>query len=147
MTLLRSARVTGAAHAGAGTRRTLLFAEVALALVLVTGAGLMLRTMSNLLGDRHRLHARAAHHGAVQPAAALRPAEAAGVPRSGARAHLRAMPGVTNAAFTYSLPVAGSNWNSIFIVEGQPVPERSKLPSSAWTPVSEEYFDTMGIRC
>ena len=48
MTLLRSARVTGSGHAGAGTRRALLLAEVALALVLVTGAGLMLRTMGNL---------------------------------------------------------------------------------------------------
>ena len=48
MTLLRSSRVTGTANAGAGTRRTLMLAEVALALVLVTGAGLMLRTMNNL---------------------------------------------------------------------------------------------------
>ena len=32
MTLLRSARVTGTAHASAGTRRILMFAEVALAL-------------------------------------------------------------------------------------------------------------------
>src|SRR4029079_17555854 len=34
MTLLRSARVTGTAHAGAGTRRTLMLSEVALALIL-----------------------------------------------------------------------------------------------------------------
>ncbi len=40
---------------------------------------------------------------------------------------LRAIPGVSNASFTYSIPLAGSNWNSIFIIEGQPVPERSKL--------------------
>ena len=58
MTLLRSARVTGTAQSSAGTRRILLLAEVALALVLVTGAGLMLRTMSNLAavetGFRHQ---------------------------------------------------------------------------------------------
>ena len=59
---------------------------------------------------------------------------------------LRAIPGVSKAAFTYSIPLAGSNWNSIFIIEGQPIPERSKLPSSAWTPITYEYFDTMGIR-
>ena len=55
---------------------------------------------------------------------------------------LRAIPGVTNAAYTYSIPVAGSNWNSIFIVEGQPVPERNQLPSSAWIPASAEYLET-----
>jgi putative ABC transport system permease protein len=59
---------------------------------------------------------------------------------------VRAIPGVTNAAYTYSLPVAGSNWNSIFIIQGRPIPERSELPSAAWTPVSTGYFDTMGIR-
>ena len=73
MTLLRSARVTGTAHAGAGTRRTLLLAEVALALVLVTGAGLMLRTMNNLSAIDTGFTQRADRHGAVQPAAALRP--------------------------------------------------------------------------
>jgi putative ABC transport system permease protein len=50
------------------------------------------------------------------------------------------------AAFTLSLPVRGSNWNSIFIVEGQPVPARADLPSAAWTPVTEPYFEAMGIR-
>jgi putative ABC transport system permease protein len=56
------------------------------------------------------------------------------------------VPGVVNAAFTYSLPVEGSNWNSIFLVEGQPVPARADLPSAAFTPVTAAYFDTMGIR-
>ncbi len=59
---------------------------------------------------------------------------------------IKAIPGVENAAFTYSLPVAGSNWNSIFIVSDQPVPARADLPGAAWTPVSVDYFKTMGIR-
>ena len=145
MMLLRSARVTGAAQSGAGTRRTLLFAEVALALVLVTGAGLMLRTISNL--------------SAVDTGFSSDPIVTAqfnlpqryDAPRrvvffDQAIERLRAIPGVTKAAFTFSLPVAGSNWNSIFTIEGQPVPERSKLPSSGWIPITPEYFDTMGIR-
>ena len=145
MLLLRSARVTGAAQSGAGTRRTLLFAEVALALVLVTGAGLMLRTMSNL--------------SAIDTGFTSDPIVTAqfnlpqryDAPRrvvffDQAIERLRAIPGVSHAAFTYSLPVAGSNWNSIFIIEGQPIPERSKLPSSGWIPITPEFFDTMGIR-
>jgi putative ABC transport system permease protein len=59
---------------------------------------------------------------------------------------LRAIPGVTHAAYTYSIPVAGSNWNSIFVVEGQPVPERNQLPSSAWIPASAEYLETTGTQ-
>ena len=145
MTLLRSARVTGSGHAGAGTRRALLLAEVALALVLVTGAGLMLRTMGNLAAiDTGFTREQLVTAQFNLPARYDQTKRLLFLDQSLER--LRAIPGVTKAAFGYSIPVAGSNWNSIFIIEGQPVPERSKLPSSAWIPVSPEFFDTMGIR-
>jgi predicted permease len=145
MTLLRSARVTGTAQSGAGTRRALLFAEVALALVLVTGAGLMLRTVINLsaidTGFTRELVVSAQFNLPQRYDPARRV-----VFFDQAVERLRAIPGVANAAMTYSLPIAGSNWNSIFTVEGQPVPERSKLPASGWIPITPGYFDTMGIR-
>ncbi|HUQ87195.1 MAG TPA: ABC transporter permease [Vicinamibacterales bacterium] len=144
MTLLRSARVTGAAHAGAGTRRTLMLAEVALALVLVTGAGLMLRTMNNLAAIETGFN-----RDQITTASFNLPqrydTERRLIFLDQSLQNIRAIPGVSKAAFTYSIPVMGSNWNSIFIIEGQPVPERSQLPNSAWIPVSNEYFDTMGI--
>jgi putative ABC transport system permease protein len=145
MTLLRSARVTGTAQASAGTRRLLLLAEVALALILVSGAGLMLRTMSNLAA----IDTGFSHEQIVSAQFNLPPrfdAEKRQLFLDRALERLAAVPGVSKAAFAYSLPVNGSNWNSIFIVEGQPVPERSQLPSSAWIPVSESFFDTMGVR-
>jgi len=142
---LRSARVTGTAQSSAHTRRALLFAEVALALVLLTGAGLMLRTMGNLsvvdtgftrdpiVSAQFTLPQR---YDAAKRVVFLEQA----VER------LRAIPGVTQTAYTFSLPIAGSNWNSIFIIEGQPVPERSQLPSSGWIPITPDFFDTMGVR-
>jgi putative ABC transport system permease protein len=145
-TLLRGARVTGAADTRTGARRLLLFGEVALALVLVSGAGLMVRTMANLAAvDPGFDHARVVSAQVSLPSNRYDPDRRrafvdAVVDR------LRALPGASNAAFTYSLPVAGSNWNSVFIVDGQPVPERANLPSAAWTPVSPSYFDTMGVR-
>ena len=145
MTLLRSARVTGTAQSSAGTRRTLMLAEVALALILVAGAGLMLRTMNNLAAIDTGFN-----HEQIMSAQFNLPRRYDAPKRSlfyeQAVERLRALPGVTSAAYTYSIPVAGSNWNSIFIIEGQPVPERSQLPSSAWTPISSAYFETMGIR-
>jgi putative ABC transport system permease protein len=145
MTLLRSARVTGSAQAHAGTRRALMLSEVALALILVTGAGLMLRTMNNLAAvDTGFNHEQIMSAQFNLPRRYDPPKRAVFYEQVVER--LRALPGVTNAAYTYSIPVAGSNWNSIFIIEGQPVPERSQLPSSAWTPISPQYFQTMGIR-
>jgi putative ABC transport system permease protein len=145
MTLLRSARVTGAAHASTGSRRALMLAEVALALVLVTGAGLMLRTMNNLAAiDTGFTREQLVTAQFNLPQRYDQPKRLLFLDQTLER--LRAIPGVTEASFTLSIPVAGSNWNSIFIIDGQPVPERSKLPSSAWIPVSDDYFDTMGIR-
>jgi predicted permease len=145
MTLLRSARVTGTAQAVAGTRRTLMLAEVALALVLVTGAGLMLRTMSNLAsvdtGVNHEQVVTAAFNLPVRYTVEKRL-----IFFEQSLERIRAIPGVSKAAYAYSIPVQGSNWNSIFVVEGQPLPERSKLPNSAWIPISDGYFDTMGMR-
>ncbi len=145
MPLLRSARVTGAAAMSGNTRRALLLAEVALALVLVTGAGLMLRTMNNLLAIETGVdHERIMSAQFALPLRFDNPRRIVFMERTIAR--LKALPGVSNAAFTNSLPLAGSNWNSIFTIEGQPVPERSQLPTSAWAPVTADYFATMGIR-
>ena len=146
MTLLRSARVTGTAQ----TQR---------------------RHASDAAAGRSRARARARHRrradaaddeqsarrgdrvsspgdrlGTVQPAAALRPRQAGPVSSIRRWSGCARFPACRTPSFTYSIPLAGSNWNSIFIIEGQPVPERSKLPSSAWTPITSEYFDTMGIR-
>ena len=145
MLLLRSTRVTGSAQASAATRRLLMFTEVALALILVTGAGLMLRTMNNLTAiDTGFTRDQIVTAQFNLPQRYDPPKRQLFLTSTLER--LQAIPGVTSASFSYSIPVAGSNWNSIFIVEGQPVPERSKLPSAAWTPVSSNYFETMGIR-
>jgi len=145
MSLLRSTRVTGAAPASTSTRRLLMFAEVALALILVTGAGLMLRTMNNLAAiDTGFTHEPVITAQFSLPARYDPPRRQIFLTETLER--LKAIPGVTGAAFTYSIPVAASNWSSIFIVEGQPIPERSKLPVAEWTPVSNDYFETIGIR-
>lgn len=145
MSLLRSARVTGSAPVSSAQRRGLLIAEVALAVILVTGAGLMLRTMNNLLS----IETGFTREQVIMATAQLPNRYDASRRRvfvSQVLDTLHATPGVSNAAFTNSVPVAGSNWGSIFIVDGQPVPERSQLPTAAWTTVTEGYFDTMGIR-
>ena len=46
---------------------------------------------------------------------------------------------------TNSLPVQGSNWNSVFIVDDQPVPAQADLPSAAFTTVTPDYHRTMEI--
>jgi len=127
-------------------RRGLMVIETALALVLLTGAGLMMRTLQQLtrvetgIRPDHLLTTR------IQLAG-----DQYTIPRrvtfyADLLSRLRALPGTTHAALTLSLPIDGSNWNSIFTVADKPVPERAKLASAAFTPVSTGYFETMGMR-
>ena len=126
-------------------RKGLLVAEVGLAMVLLVGAGLMIRTMShlarvsmgfnpeNLLSMRFILNNES-----------YSPARIGAFYEECLR-NVRAVPDVESAALAASLPVAGSTWGSVYVVGDQPVPERSQLPTAAFNPVTPGYFATMGI--
>jgi putative ABC transport system permease protein len=139
----RSAGFTARSHR---LRRGLIAVETALALMLLTGAGLMMRTLQELtqvdtgIRTDHLLTARFMLAG-DQWTLARRIAF-----YDDLIARASALPGVGRVALAYSLPIDGSNWNSIFIVADKPVPERARLPSAAFTPVSTGYFETMGMR-
>src|SRR6201988_142633 len=123
----------------------LLVAEIALALVVVTGAGLMTRTMYKIANidpgfqSDHVLTMRldlGREYNSVAKQESF---------RRDVLTNIKAIPRVESAGFTISLPIEGSEWGSIFIVGDQPVPERTQLPSAAFNPISPEYIKTMRI--
>ncbi|HEV2669220.1 MAG TPA: ABC transporter permease [Blastocatellia bacterium] len=123
-------------------RKGLLVAEVGLALVLLIGAGLMLRTLYRL--TRADLGFNAENLLTVQFSL---PGRTYNIERRLAffrecRARIESLPGVGSAAFAMSLPVVGSNWGSTFTVADRPA-EKSW---ANFTPVSANYFETMGVR-
>lgn len=145
--LLARASRTSAAVSPRRTRRVLMAVETALALILLAGCGLMARTMLQLnavdVGFRpdHLLTARVVLSGPAWDSTDRRVLFYDAV-----LDRVRAVPGVTHAGLTLSLPIEGSNWGSVFIVRDKPVPPRAELPSSAFVPVSAGYFEAMGIR-
>jgi putative ABC transport system permease protein len=140
----RSASASAGSHR---LRRGLMVGEVALAVVLLTGAGLMMRTLQELTrvdaGFRadHLLTVRASLAGPQWDAEPRRTAFYTEL-----LARLAAIPGVQHAGIASRLPIDGSDWNSIFIVSGKPIPPRAELPSSAFTPASPGYLETLGTR-
>ena len=127
-------------------RKSLLVVEVGLALTLLMGAGLLVRSMVRLLNVDPGFNAENLLTMRLTLAG-----EAYNEPRRMAfydecLAQVSALPGVRAAALTLSLPIDGSFWNSVFIAADKPVPPRPNLPNSAYTPVSANYFEAMGIR-
>jgi putative ABC transport system permease protein len=145
-TVLRAGR--GSTRRNSLLRRGLLIGEVAVATVLLAGSGLMVHTMVRLSRvdpgfDPHNLQTvMFSLAGPAWPDPRKQAFFAEAVER------LRAVPGVENAAITYSLPILGSNWWNWFAVAGRPIPPGAvmmDMPSAGIVPVSATYFDTMKI--
>jgi len=127
-------------------RKTLLVVEISLALVLLSGAGLLTRSMYNLLRIDPGFNPESLLTMRFSLSAESYNLSRRRVFYDECLARVAALPGVRAAALTFSLPIGGSNWNSVFIAGDKPAPPRPDLPSSAYIPVSANYFETMGIR-
>jgi len=133
---------------GRRVRGALVVAEVAVSLVLLVGAGLLVRSFVRLLAvdPGYRTdHVLTAPLNAPASRYAERPQIAAFYDRVLDRAH--ALPGVRRAALVSILPLVPGDNDASFSIEGRPAPANDFDQPVAWYRMaSPGYFDTMGIR-
>jgi len=125
-------------------RSGLVVGEVSLALILLVGAGLLLRSFSRVVHADPGFRSEGVLTASVPLPQASYPEhdQRAAVARR-AIDNARVMPGVRQAALT--LPLLGG-WQSGFSVEGRPEAGPGQLPSADITRVSSDYFEVMGVR-
>jgi putative ABC transport system permease protein len=131
----------------ARTGRVLVVAEIALSLVLLTGAGLMVRSFLRLqLVEPGFVPQRAVTMQLLLPGS--RYPDAAAQVRFFRLVHDRtaAAPGVQSAAVATTLPMSGSNLGAGFTVDDHPLANPADRPTAAGFAVSPDYFATMGIQ-
>ena len=134
-------------------RGALVVGQVAMASVLLTGAGLMARSLWRLLEVSPGF--RAEH---VLTARLSLPPQYTNAFKFGTGAHreisafqqhlldrVRAIPGVESAAFTAYLPLSGVDNSWSFVVEGRPAKPPGEFDEVNYRPVSAGYFETIGI--
>jgi putative ABC transport system permease protein len=119
--------------------------EIALALVLVAGAGLMMRSFRSVLGidpgfDPHNVLT----FSAALPLATYKDQQQHVQFFERALAKIRALPGVEAAAGTFRVPIAGFA-TAIFSVQGKPVPT-GQAPIADYRAITVGYFRAIGIR-
>jgi len=143
---LREGGRQGGPPASRHTRNFLVGAEVALALILLTGAGLMVRTLQGLMSidPGFRPDHVITMHVSMTGDAWTEARRAAFVDDLTTRA--TALPGVIKAGVVSSLPIDGSSWYSVFSAQDKPAPPRDQLPSAAITLATPSYFEAIGIR-
>ena len=131
---------------GARVRAMLTSAEVAFALMLLVGAGLMIRSFATLatrdLGVRSDDVAifHIGLSGKRYPASADR---AMAIDRVLTR--LRAIPGVTEVGASTSMPPSRMQQGNGFMIEGDPEPKPGQEPSAIFIPATPRFLSALGI--
>ena len=127
------------------TLRVLVVIEMMLAVVLMTGAGLLTRSLWKVMTvdpgfNPERLITADLSLAEEQHLNAQQELSFYGKLLD----EVRSLPDVTSAGFTSNLPIGGSSWGIIFSVEGRPI-AASDFQASDQRLVSPGYFETMGI--
>jgi putative ABC transport system permease protein len=125
-------------------RNTLVVGQISLALVLLVGAGLLLRSFARVIAADAGFRADGVLTAIVPLPRTRFPEEAqrAAIVRRLVEA-ARALPGAQAASAT--LPLLGG-WQSSFRLEGRPEPLPGQLPSADIARVMPDYFRAMGVR-
>ena len=139
------------ARGGTGGRATrlrsaLVLGEVAVALMLLVGAGLLVRSFDEL----NRVEAGFEPAGVLTfginlPVARYDSIGRAVAAQAGLLERLRAMPGVQGVALSNTLPLQGAGYWS-FSIAGRPEPAPGALQDAQPFTVTHQYFDVHGIR-
>jgi predicted permease len=147
-TLREGGRTSGTGRRTRRLRDSLVVAQMALAIMLLVGAALMLRSFSQLLRVDPGVDVEKIVAGRVVIPSAryLQPALRAQFYDRLIDA-LAAAPGVESAAATSYLPAGGRGFGlgRVFLLEGQPEPPASTDYPAMWNVVTTDYFHTLGI--
>ena len=141
----------GGRHGGGPRARrvlgALVVAEVALSLVLLAGAGLLVRSFMRLQQIDPGFRAKGLLTARVQvPGSRYDDDRKIAAFYEGAIERISALPGVRSAAGVSFLPLAGLGIGTSFHVDGRPVPGPGEAPSTNVRPVTAGFFRTMGLR-
>ena len=144
--IVRSGRAT--TRSGAWLRSGLMIGEVALATVLLSGSGLMVHTMLRLARTSPGFDPQNVQSVMFSLQGAAWPDEKKQTFYPTIVERLRAVPGVEDAAITYSLPILGSNWWNVFMIGGTTAEHWTavgEFPNAGMVPVTAGYFEMLKI--
>jgi putative ABC transport system permease protein len=127
-------------------RDSLVVSEVALSLILLVGAGLMIRSFAQLVNVPPGFDPKNVLTGRISmnADAYLKPEECLAYVNQTLE-KLKTLPGVESAAFVAPMPFSGGNVGSDFRIEGRPEPEAGSEPTANNRSVTPQYFEAMKI--
>jgi len=153
--LARCPLTANLSHAGRGTERTrlgrpsrslLVAMEVGLSIVLLVGAGLLLRSFAKLYAvDLGFQTAGIVRFTLSLPSSHYRSLEDVRTFYRSLEDRIAALPGVEAVGTIYGAPLGQAHTTSVVVVEGRPFPQPGRETYSAIRAVSPLYLETLGI--
>jgi putative ABC transport system permease protein len=127
-------------------RSSLVVVEVATTLVLLIGAGLMIRSFYLLQKVNPGFsHEHLTSFSVSLPQKKYANEEARSSFYNRLLENIRALPGVESAAAASGLPLGNNGWQTSFVIDGQPAPPREQIPLMEACLVTPDYFKAMNI--
>ncbi len=144
-TLKEGGRSSTAGGRRAWLRSTLVITEVALSLVLLVGAGLLVKSFLRILDTDPGFKPQ--NLLTMQLALNVKKDEGGKVLTffNDLNSRIRGLPGVESAAFSNGIPL-GQTADTSFAIVGRPMPEPGKQPQTMLYVPSPDYLQAMGIR-
>jgi putative ABC transport system permease protein len=144
---LKEGRGQESGSRGRRIRGALVVAEVAIALTLLIGAGLLVRSFVNLITVDPGFNPS----GVLTMSIGLprsryqKPAQSASF-FSDLIERVKGLPGVESVGAISSLPLGGGGTDADFVIEGRPKPEPGNEPVAWYSSVTPDYFTAMGLK-
>ena len=145
-TLKESGRGSSGGRGRLRTGGVLVVSEFAMAVILLVGAGLVLRSVAAMLGVDAGFDPR----NVLAMQVAVRGSEHDTLPRRGAfygdvAEQIAALPGVESVGAINHLPLHGDSWQFTYYIDGRPTPTRNEQPRALFRVIRAGYFQTMRI--
>jgi putative ABC transport system permease protein len=144
---LREGGRTGQRGGGQRARRALVVAEVALSVMLLAGAGLLIRSFSSLMSvDPGFRTEKTISFALSMPSAKYASPEQHTAFMTGLMDRMRAIAGVESAGAGLGMPLTNFGFGFTFKITERPPVKPSEEPTAQVRVATPDYFRTMGIR-
>jgi putative ABC transport system permease protein len=142
--VLRAGTAAHGRRTAVTARRVLIVAEVAIAMMLTVGAGLMVESLWKLSNVNLGFDPRNALTFRIQPSSGqVSGAEQVDAYFRAMTARLASEPGVVSVGAAQHLPLSGFNWSGALDIEAKPIDATAEHPRVVWRAITGDYFGAM----
>jgi putative ABC transport system permease protein len=128
------------------TQKSLVIAQAAMSLVLLSTAALLARSLTNLRHQNFGFETGARYLVSMNPTLSTYTPEQMEPLYKRVDDSLRAIPGVRMVAPALYAPMSGDSWNEGIRIEGRPEPNPKEDTSAGWARVMPGFFETIGAK-